>query len=299
MKNKGVVFKNLDSFIIVTTFLFLWFAINFGDTTEDMVAYFLILTFGILHGANDLKLIQTSNSKAKKKYNFIKVASYYILFILFCASLFYYLPSLALFTFVLFSGYHFGEQHWNSKLKSQSRTTILFYSSYGLFVLSLLFVSQVTVVNSVIENITGYAVPIRFYTYLLFLSGGLFIALYISLTKNNKLISSWVKEIFYLVLFLVVFKTASLLWSFAIYFILWHSLPSLVDQIRFLYGDVTKKSIILYLKTSFVYWAISVTGLALLYLFIGKDSDTFEPIFFSFLAAITFPHVLVMIRLYK
>ena len=299
MKNKGVVFKNLDSFIIVTTFLFLWFAINFGDTTEDMVAYFLILTFGILHGANDLKLIQTSNSKAKKKYNFIKVASYYILFILFCASLFYYLPSLALFTFVLFSGYHFGEQHWNSKLKSQSRTTILFYSSYGLFVLSLLFVSQVTVVNSVIENITGYAVPIRFYTYLLFLSGGLFIALYILLTKNNKLISSWVKEIFYLVLFLVVFKTASLLWSFAIYFILWHSLPSLVDQIRFLYGDVTKKSIILYLKTSFVYWAISVTGLALLYLFIGKDSDTFEPIFFSFLAAITFPHVLVMIRLYK
>ncbi|ALM07846.1 beta-carotene dioxygenase [Sediminicola sp. YIK13] len=299
MKNKGVVFKNLDSFIIVTTFLFLWFAINFGDTTEDMVAYFLILTFGILHGANDLKLIQTSNSKAKKKYNFLKVASYYILFILFCASLFYYLPSLALFTFVLFSGYHFGEQHWNSKLKSQSRTTILFYSSYGLFVLSLLFVSQVTVVNSVIENITGYAVPIRFYTYLLFLSGGLFIALYILLTKNHKLISSWVKEIFYLVLFLIVFKTASLLWSFAIYFILWHSLPSLVDQIRFLYGDVTKKSIILYLKTSFVYWAISVTGLALLYLFIGKDSDTFEPIFFSFLAAITFPHVLVMIRLYK
>ena len=57
MKNKGVVFKNLDSFIIVTTFLFLWIAINFGKNVEDMVAYFLILTFGILHGANDLKLI--------------------------------------------------------------------------------------------------------------------------------------------------------------------------------------------------------------------------------------------------
>ncbi|MGY8916478.1 MAG: Brp/Blh family beta-carotene 15,15'-dioxygenase, partial [Flavobacteriales bacterium] len=95
------------------------------------------------------------------------------------------------------------------------------------------------------------------------------------------------------------FKTASLLWSFAIYFILWHSLPSLVDQIRFLYGGVTKKNIILYLKTSFVYWAISVIGLALFFLFFGGDSDTFLSFFFSFLAAITFPHVLVMTRLNK
>lgn len=299
MKNKGVVFKNLDSFIVVTTFLFLWIAINFGKNVEDMVAYFLILTFGILHGANDLKLIQTSNSKAKKKYSFLKVASYYVLFLLICASLFYFLPSLALLAFVLFSGYHFGEQHWNSKFKSESGTTIWFYSSYGLVVLSLLFVSQVAVVNVVIQNITGYAIPPKYYTYLLFFSGGLFAALYILLTKNNKMVSNWVKEIFYLALFLIVFKTASLLWSFAIYFILWHSLPSLVDQIGFLYGDVTKKSIKLYLKTSFIYWAISVIGLALLYLIIGRESDTFQPVLFSFLAAITFPHVLVMIRFYK
>lgn len=299
MKNEGVVFKNLDSFIIVTTFLFLWIAINFGKNVEDMVAYFLILTFGILHGANDLKLIQASSTHTKKRYSFLKVTSYYVLFLLICASLFYFLPGLALLAFVLFSGYHFGEQHWNSKFKSQSGTTIWFYSSYGLVVLSLLFVSQAGVVNVVIQNITGYAIPPKYYSYLLFFSGGLFAALYILLTKNNKVVSNWIQEMFYLALFLIIFNTASLLWSFAIYFILWHSLPSLIDQIGFLYGEVTKKNVILYLKTSFIYWAISVIGLALLYLIIGRESDTFQPILFSFLAAITFPHVLVMIRFYK
>jgi hypothetical protein len=73
MKKEGTIFKNLDGFVLVTTFFFLWFAISFGDSVEDIVAYFLILTFGILHGANDLKLIQTSNSNAKKKSSFLKV----------------------------------------------------------------------------------------------------------------------------------------------------------------------------------------------------------------------------------
>ncbi len=299
MKKEGVFIEKVNGFIIVTTFLFLWFAINFGDEVEDMVAYFLILTFGILHGANDLKLIESSNSNKSKKYNFLKVASYYVLFILFCALLFYFLPSLALLAFIVFSGYHFGEQHWEAKFKRKADTVIWFYTSYGLIVLSLLFVSHAEEVSSVIENITALSIPAKYFNYLLVFNTGLFMALYIWLSKSRKLESNLVKEVFYLIIFLIVFKTASLLWSFAIYFILWHSLPSLVDQINFLYGSVTKKNIILYLKTSFVYWAISVIGLGLLFLFFGGDSDTFLSFFFSFLAAITFPHVLVMSKLNK
>jgi Brp/Blh family beta-carotene 15,15'-monooxygenase len=299
MKKEGTIFKNLDGFVLVTTFFFLWFAISFGDSVEDIVAYFLILTFGILHGANDLKLIQTSNSNAKKKSSFLKVSSYYVFFILICASLFYFLPSLALLTFVLFSGYHFGEQHWSSKFKRRSKATLWFYSSYGLIVLSLLFVSHTIEVNTVIENITGHYIEPNFFSYILFFNIGLFAILYLLLKKNRSLESNWIREIFYLVVFLVVFKTASLLWSFAIYFILWHSLPSLVDQIKFLYGGITRKNIILYLKTSLIYWAISVIGLLVLFLFFGRDSNTFIAFFFSFLAAITFPHVLVMTRLNK
>ncbi|MEJ1222967.1 Brp/Blh family beta-carotene 15,15'-dioxygenase [Sediminicola sp. 1XM1-17] len=299
MKKEDVIFKNLDGFIIVTTFLFLWFAINFGDEVEDMVAYFLILTFGILHGANDLKLIRSSNSNAKKKYHFLRVASYYVLFIIFCAALFYVLPSLALLAFILFSGYHFGEQHWESKFKEHSNTAIWFYTSYGLIVLSLLFVSHSGEVCDVIENIADLYIAPYYFTYLLLFSIGLFTAFYIWLSRLGKLDSNWVKEVFYLIIFLIVYKTASLLWSFAIYFILWHSLPSLVDQINFLYGGVNKKNMIRYLKTSFVYWAISVLGLGLLYLFFGSDSETFLSFFFSFLAAITFPHVLVMTKLNK
>jgi Brp/Blh family beta-carotene 15,15'-monooxygenase len=106
-------------------------------------------------------------------------------------------------------------------------------------------------------------------------------------------------ELFYLLLFCIVFFTASLVWSFTLYFILWHSLPSLADQVEFLYKEVNKETIIKYVKASFIYWLLSVVGFFVLVQFFKDNPTVMLSFFFSFLAAITFPHVLVMHKILK
>jgi hypothetical protein len=51
-----------------------------------------------------------------------------------------------------------------------------------------------------------------------------------------------------------------------------------------------------YFKAAFLYWFVSLTGIALLYFLFRKEA-LFMALFFSFLAAITFPHVLVIMKM--
>jgi Brp/Blh family beta-carotene 15,15'-monooxygenase len=104
-------------------------------------------------------------------------------------------------------------------------------------------------------------------------------------------------ELLYLVVFTILFKVGSLIWAFAIYFIFWHSIPSLLDQTKFLFGVVSISNFKRYCKSAFLYWLISIVGIIILY-FILKDYKIFDSIFFSFLAAITFPHVFVIERMF-
>jgi Brp/Blh family beta-carotene 15,15'-monooxygenase len=104
-------------------------------------------------------------------------------------------------------------------------------------------------------------------------------------------------ELLYLVVFTILFKVGSLIWAFAIYFIFWHSIPSLLDQTKFLFGGVSISNFKRYCKSAFLYWLISIVGIIVLY-FVLKDYKIFDSIFFSFLAAITFPHVFVIERMF-
>jgi Brp/Blh family beta-carotene 15,15'-monooxygenase len=106
------------------------------------------------------------------------------------------------------------------------------------------------------------------------------------------------EQLFYLLVLAIVFKASSLIWGFAIYFIFWHSIPSLNDQITFLYGESTWSNFKKYFKTAFVYWFISLIGIFGLYV-VAKDMLVFDALFFAFLASITFPHCIVILNMFK
>ena len=95
----------------------------------------------------------------------------------------------------------------------------------------------------------------------------------------------------------VIFNSSSLIWGFSIYFILWHSVPSLLDQISFIYGDLKKINIIKYIKNAFPYWLVSIIGIIILF-YIFKDEKHFYSLFFAFIAAVTFPHAIVMMSMF-
>jgi beta-carotene 15,15'-dioxygenase len=91
---------------------------------------------------------------------------------------------------------------------------------------------------------------------------------------------------------IILYKT-NLIWGFAIYFVFWHSLPSMKAQVVYLYEEYTYKNFLKYCQSAFIYWLLAILFLGIIY-FYFKESSFFVAIFFSFLSAITFPHVLVI-----
>lgn len=298
MKNSEMVQERLAGFSVVATFFALWLTVQFEEFAENILAYILIMSFGILHGANDLKLIQRSDSFKVAGRGFFRILSYYVFFVLGVALLFYYIPVVALSFFVIFSGYHFGEQHWIAKIVSKSVLSKVFFLFYGLTILFLLFYLHSDMVSRIIENISTVFLPRIFFFSGVITSGIIMVVLFILVSLKEEVETvSLIKELFYFGVFYIVFGTASLLWSFAIYFVIWHSLPSLVDQIQYLYGNFSVNTMKKYVKSSFPYWIVSVIGLTVLLYALRDSYETSLSFFFSFLAAITFPHVLVINRI--
>ena len=214
--------------------------------------------------------------------------------------IFYLIPALALCLFVLFSAYHFGEQHWEhslSKLNKILKST--FYFSYGLLILYLLFAFNEVGVKSIIYEITGYQLT-NLYSFPLLLVLGSYVGAVLAFELYFDRLSREIvlTELFSLAVLTIIFKSSSLIWGFTIYFILWHSIPSLAEQIKFVYGDFKLKSTLKYCKSAAPYWIISLIGMAVLYTVFSGEKH-FYSLFFAFIAAVTFPHAFVMVKMFS
>lgn len=286
--------NNLQNISIVLTFLALWIS-NFFDTRmETTAALVLIFSIGIIHGSNDIQIIQKVQSRQQ---SFFRILAAYVITVILVAILFYALPQLALTIFILISAYHFGEQHFHElKIKTRILKT-LFFGFYGLTLLLMLLYCHWIKAAEVIDQISGVKIEGSYFLYGFVGSGlgMLSLGFYLVYTK---VLSSWYKELFYLLILYIIFKSASLIWGFAIYFVIWHSLPSMLDQVKFLSGVISKKSIWIYVKSSLIYWLMAILGMAVFFYLFRDQDQLFLTLFFTFLAAITFPHVLVMHKLF-
>jgi Brp/Blh family beta-carotene 15,15'-monooxygenase len=290
--------SKLDRISLIISFFGLWINSQLNEVSQAIIGFLIIFLIGILHGSNDILLINKTlqkNSLSAKKITF-----FYVIAVLLGTLLFCYLPILGLFLFILISSYHFGEQHWqflnDTKFKLE---IVIFQFVYGLTILLLLFQSHELEVKTIIESISNYSISYFNFNYLLYVAISILLLVGIILFKNNAIFrKNLLINIFYLFVFIIIFNTANLIWAFAIYFVIWHSLPSIRDQIQFMNGSITIKNIKKYIITAFPFWVISLFGIAILY-FLLKDKIIFESIFFSFLAAITFPHVFIIIQMFK
>jgi Brp/Blh family beta-carotene 15,15'-monooxygenase len=289
-------FSNIS---IVASFFGLWIVSFFSNKIQIILGFSLIFTFGILHGANDLLLIEKNKDK-KKTYNFIKSLTNYVLVIILCSLLFYFIPWFTLILFVLVSAFHFGEQQWKELINNYPKWIVHSISfTYGLFIFMLLFIFHASEVEKIIFEISKFQISPTLIPVLFNIIGFSFlIAVGYSYIKFENLRTKILTELFYLVVFTVIFKASSLIWGFALYFILWHSIPSIIEQMNFLYGNFSIQNFISYCKSALIYWALSIIGILSLY-YIFKDQQLFNAIFFSFLAAITFPHVIVITKIFN
>lgn len=256
---------------------------------QNIISILGILSFGILHGANDLKIL-SKNGTQKSTFLDLPFWVIYIGVVFLGISIFYFIPGIALLTFVLVSCYHFGEQHWHKKIDNQKGSS-LFYSTYGALIFLLLFNFHHTEVTEVIFQISSVTIPYTFFWVTLLLCACLFFILALYYLKSYK---DFLVEWMLLGLLALLFYKGTLLFGFGLYFVLWHSMPSLRSQVYYLYAKETTKSYKNYFKSAFFYWVLALVGLVGFYFLGILPKEQYLSVFFSFLAAITFPHVVVM-----
>lgn len=283
--------KNFN--LIITVFV-IWISLYTSAQIELFVSGIFVLSLGLMHGANDINLLQDllSGGQTKKAV----LISIYVLLGVVVFTLAFYWPVLGLILFMLFSGYHFGEQHLHRRL-STSKIKIWDYTLYGLVIFFMLFSTHQKQVQYLILHMTDWDItgaPLNMITL------GLFATLLTSWTLQfSSFKKELFEELFYLLLFYVVFYNTDLSLSFAVYFVIWHAIPSIKDQILIEGQTLGYKSALRYVKQSYLYWLVSIIGVFLMakgYDYIGVQ---LFPILFAALVAITFPHIVLITSLFQ
>lgn len=256
--------------------------------------YGLILTFGIIHGANDILILL----KGKKKTNEIVLKSTikYLSIVILISFIFFNFSEVSLLFFVLFSAYHFGEQQWTIFGSNQSKSISLFYFFFGLLIFSMLFLFNKNDVSNIVFEITKIHISENIYS-----AGFIFstlCTLLLIISNYQILKKQLLHQLALLVVMLLVFFTYELLPAFAIYFVFFHSIPSILEQSEYLFGNSpSKENFKKFLLKGASYWILAMVFLLTMYLVLKNNIDFSLAIFFSFLAAITFPHVLVIYKM--
>ena len=282
--------EKLFTFIIIFAIAYNFINSMYSESI-GYVSILSILFFGIIHGANDIHLILKSQSKNS---GYLKVTFYYILVILVATLSFYRFPGFSLLFFILFSCYHFGEQQWTVINKSLNNK--IYFFSYGLFVFTLLFYFNIEAVIDIIYKISNVKLLYEYFEYLFYFSS--IILTFTTLIYFNELKDQLIFQILLFITMIFSFKSFDLIDAFAFYFVLFHSIPSIFEQTEYLFGDISFKSIIKYFKSALLYWIFAIVGL-IIYYYLNQANELSLNLFFSFLAAITFPHVIVILKMKK
>jgi Brp/Blh family beta-carotene 15,15'-monooxygenase len=256
------------------------------------IALLLIGSVGLLHGANDLNLINALRifpDSSRGKHLALYLSAIALVLVVFSLN-----RPLALLFFIVISSFHFGQQHLSETLSGNALLRYLNYIAYGSIVFGLLFYTHAIESSTAIAEISGIFFTVDDFLNFLLASIAIWIVTYIIMNPKGYVLLG--VELMILTLFYLLFFQVNLALAFAIYFAFWHAIPSLNDQFRILYKGEVKGSWWLYLKQSALFWVLSMVGLAVVFSQVFIQNKTPLPLLVYFLAAITFPHVLVMSR---
>jgi Brp/Blh family beta-carotene 15,15'-monooxygenase len=277
----------------------------FLQQTQLLIAVLLIVLIGIPHGATDYLIFKNLSRPlwGGKKMN--RFYFNYLLLMLAYACLWWLLPGLALGVFVLLSIYHFGQSNWNYVEMNRKWESFSVYNLWGSFVVltPILWHFEDSVV--IIESIIGSSVPVlpaiwlqAFCLSLFILNIWVSIYYYLQGKVNRK---EMIDELVNLGVLGLLFICTPLLLGFAIYFVFWHALSSVMDQVQFFRerkGDAYSWKH--YVKNALPLSLVAICGLAML---VGLQASMSVSInigvVFVFISVVTLPHMIMIDQLYQ
>lgn len=270
-----------------------------GWVQEHIAAFSIILILGgIPHGAADYliyrQLPQNENTAVPKRiflFCYLGVIALYGL-------LWWKSPLLAFTLFILISLYHFGQSNWQYVDFDNSVRRIVSYLLWGALVIIfpvLLYLNDAAVI---IYEITGWPLQAEVIRW-----PAIFLIIALNLINIVHLFEAELitardlsKELVNIMVLVGLFSTTPLLIGFGIYFLCWHSLGSVLDQLSEFRKRTNAYNLKHYLREIIPITIAALTGLAMLYWWIGDDTNYASNLglLFCFISIITVPHSILM-----
>jgi Brp/Blh family beta-carotene 15,15'-monooxygenase len=262
-----------------------------------------MLLLGIPHGAVDHQVFfsKFGHSLQGQPRLWGQFLGFYLGIILLYALLWYFFPLFCFSVFLLFSAYHFGQSQLYYLAESFSKGIIsLLYLLWGTLLLgTLLYWHQAEArailaespLNTVLQPLLVAA------TWCLPVLALLWAALMVFYVPFK----SFLKELILLAILFVLISTGSLLWAFAIYFALWHSLLTIQQEIAVFRKQAPEYRWQDYVKSALPFSLLSFLGIGLVLLALAYTEVSQELLILSFfilVSLLTAPHAWVIRHIY-
>jgi beta-carotene 15,15'-dioxygenase len=245
----------------------------------------ILVSIGIPHGAID-HLISNPKIDRKGLGGFLLI---YLSLITGYLAIWYYLPKLALISFILMSAYHFGQSHFIAE--STKKFGWLLYISRGGFFLFVILLGDWEATKLILSPLINLDYLSQSRTFIL-------VSILFSSILFQDLFGPKFQKKHFLELLVLgpVLYFSPLLIGFVVYFGFWHALPSMITEYRYLrtysaYNSAKKFGVQL-----LPFSVISFIGIGLI-LFFGLrflEKNELVLLFFVMISLISFPHILYM-----
>jgi len=298
-------------YAILASGIFLLFLQNLFPSffnEENQVYLFLggILILGIPHGAADLMVASSGTTRHTTKFSTFKFLVNYLFRLVLFGVFFWLFPVWGNIVFVLIAAYHFGETDLH-RFKTETKIGKLFVISYGLLILGFIllhhFDSLIPLFNlfpsgkAAIDSIRWVAA--NRYLILAIIVILFFIVTFIYFHLHE--VNTHDSGIFlvHLAMILPILYFLPMMMAFTFYFIIWHSLLSLQNILRFLESDKKFKPKVIVGQILF-YSLLAMGGISLVGAagFMFVNHQTMLVYVFIGLAVLTAPHMQVMHDMY-
>jgi len=290
--------------IAIAAVLSCLFLPGFMQQGQLVIAVVLILLIGIPHGATDYLIFQ---HLSRPLWGSKQMARFYLTYLSLMAGyalLWYLAPVMALALFLLISIYHFGQSNWNYARFPSRRSAAVAYLLWGSFVLLTPIVWQLNQAAPIIESIVGVEIPLppkpwREAFCIALFAANLWLTVYYYLQQRIGH-RAFLNELLNFFVLALLFVNAPLLLAFTLYFVGWHSLSSMMDQIRFFRQRLEKYAVKDYVKNALPLSLAAIASLGLLALVQANMALPLNiGMIFVFISVITLPHMLLIDQLYQ
>ena len=297
--------RALDTILLIITVALWLLALIFPQVLNYSFEFFLLIIFsvGIPHGALD-HIIHGETGTPKKK----NMKMFYLVYIglIGLVGFFWFLfPTFSFILFLILSAYHFGQSQLYY-ITARSPLNHLIYFCWGAFVLSTMIAmnyEQCLDIFASLEWLNVKSWMSIHYPRMVSVATGLLLGIAFFLLRSYKHISTgkivWETALL-LVLVLLSFHT-EVVYTFTIYFGLWHSLRSLIMEYKSLKQVISNYTVQRFFHQILPYSLVAIFFLILIYSLGEIFTFGISPymLFIILISTLTVPHLIVMYNLYK